>query len=62
MSHIHTVIGKGKIVCPRCGDLASRVKRRPYDRIVSLLKSVKRYRCDFCDWTGTVFQSDSKDR
>jgi len=48
-----TVLPKGRIVCPHCGDLAERVKRTLGDRIVSLLRPVKRYRCDFCDWTGT---------
>ena len=45
---------RGKIACPRCGDTAHRVQRKWSDRIVSLVKPVKRYRCDFCDWTGTL--------
>ncbi|WP_349280980.1 hypothetical protein ABLV49_07425 [Polaromonas hydrogenivorans] len=44
----------GKIVCPRCGELAPRVKRRLIDRVISLFKPVKRYRCEFCDWKQSV--------
>ena len=45
---------KGTIVCPHCGDTAHRVQRTWGDRIFSLIKPVKRYRCDFCDWTGKL--------
>lgn len=53
---------KGKIVCPRCGDPASRVQRTWGDRIVSLIKPVKRYCCDFCDWTGTLPLESAQDK
>ena len=54
MTNLLTIQTKGEIACPQCGDPAHRVKRRLSDRIVSFIKPVKRYRCDFCDWTGTV--------
>jgi hypothetical protein len=44
----------GKIVCPCCGDYALRRKRTLPDRLLSLIKPIKRYRCDFCEWSGTV--------
>jgi transposase-like protein len=53
---------KGKIVCPQCSDTAHRVQRTWGDRIVSLIKPVKRYRCDFCDWTGTLSLVDARDK
>lgn len=43
-----------KVVCPVCGDFAWRSKRTLRDRIVSLITPVKRYRCIFCHWTGTL--------
>jgi uncharacterized Zn finger protein (UPF0148 family) len=52
MTNLPKIQRKGKIVCPHCGDLASRVKRTLGDRLASLIKPVKRYRCDFCAWTG----------
>lgn len=54
MPNTPTILTKGRIICPHCGDLADRVQRTLADRMVSLVKPVKRYRCDFCDWTGTV--------
>ena len=53
---------KGKIVCPHCGDQASRVQRTWGDRIVSLIKPVKRYRCDFCDWTASLPLASALDK
>ena len=44
----------GKLVCPHCGDFASRRKRTLLDRLLSLIKPVKRYQCDYCDWSGTI--------
>ncbi|CAN5449359.1 hypothetical protein BH10PSE16_BH10PSE16_43090 [soil metagenome] len=55
-----THLRKGKIVCPQCGDTATRVKRRLRDRLVSLIKPVKRYRCDFCNWTAALPLDDTK--
>lgn len=55
-----TSLRKGKIVCPQCGDTATRVRRRLRDRLVSLIRPVKRYRCDFCDWTDVLPLDDSK--
>lgn len=46
--------------CPCCGEIAHRVKRRWFDRIVSLFKRVKRYKCDFCDWEGSIVSVDLK--
>jgi hypothetical protein len=48
-----TKIFRSTVACPHCGDLAPRVKRTLRDRIVSLFTPVKRYRCDYCDWTAT---------
>lgn len=45
---------KGKIICPNCGDLADRIPRRLYDRIVSPFTPLKRYRCHFCDWVKSI--------
>jgi predicted RNA-binding Zn-ribbon protein involved in translation (DUF1610 family) len=44
---------RSNIACPHCGDLAVRVKRTLRDRIVSWFTPIKRYRCDYCDWTAT---------
>ena len=49
-----TSLNKGKIICPRCGDLAIRVKRTLGDRLVSLFRPIKRYRCDFCEWSAVL--------
>ena len=55
-----SLVRKGKMVCPQCGDPATRVKRNLLDRVKSFLNPVKRYRCDFCNWTGTVLKDKSK--
>lgn len=47
-------MAQGNIPCPRCGEIAYRIKRRWADRVVSLFKLVKRYKCDFCDWEGLI--------
>ena len=62
MSSLPPTPRKGEIVCPRCGDLASRVNRRLSDRLVSLIHPVKRYRCPSCDWTGTIVTTDARAR
>jgi transposase-like protein len=49
-----TPLGQGKIICPRCSDPACRVKRTLRDRFMGLFKPFKRYRCDYCGWSGTV--------
>ena len=49
-----SLVRKGKMACPHCGDPATRVKRSLGDRIASWFNPVKRYRCDFCGWAGTV--------
>ncbi len=56
---VSSPVRKEKFVCPQCGDPATRVKRNLRDRITSLLKPVKRYRCDFCNWTGAVLKDKS---
>ena len=43
-----------KYPCPKCEEMADRIKRRLTDRVVSLFKPVKRYKCHFCDWTDAV--------
>lgn len=45
------------MACPHCGDLAPRVKRTLRDRIVSWFTPLKRYHCDYCDWTATFVTS-----
>ncbi len=42
--------------CPRCGDALTRVHRRFVDRLWSLLRPVRRYRCDNpgCGWVGNL--------
>lgn len=49
-----TSLPKGKIVCPCCGELASRKRRSVLQRLISVIKPVKRYACFFCDWEGLV--------
>ena len=41
-------------MCPNCGGLAYRVSRTLSDRVASLFKDVKRYRCPCCDWCEAV--------
>lgn len=47
-----------KHVCPRCKGPVDRVRRRFFDRLVSLVRPVRRYRCRAkgwdCDWEGTL--------
>ena len=44
---------RGTVACPHCGDMAPRVKRTLRDRVVNWFTPIKRYRCDYCDWTET---------
>ena len=47
-------MAREKVPCPRCGEIAYRIKRRWTDRVVSLFKPVKRYQCSFCDWEDLI--------
>ena len=42
--------------CPQCGAASYRVRRRPIDRVLSLLSPVQRYRCTLigCGWEGNL--------
>lgn len=42
--------------CPKCGGTAYRVPRRFIDKVLTLGRPVKRFRCreDQCDWVGNV--------
>jgi len=42
--------------CPRCGGKLIRVRRRFADRLLSLVRPVRRYRCRRADclWEGTL--------
>jgi hypothetical protein len=42
--------------CPRCGAALLRVRRKPLDRLVSLVAPLRRYRCRAmgCGWEGTL--------
>jgi hypothetical protein len=42
--------------CPQCGATLMRIHRRPIDRVVSLFKPLRRYRCTRleCEWTGNL--------
>jgi len=42
--------------CPRCQGALIRIKRRPIDRVISLLFPRRRYRCVAigCGWEGSL--------
>jgi len=44
--------------CPKCHGPVDRVRRRLIDRLVSMIRPVKRYRCHDmgrdCDWVGNL--------
>ncbi|GIX28408.1 MAG: hypothetical protein KatS3mg123_2289 [Burkholderiales bacterium] len=42
--------------CPYCGGPLERIRRRPVDRLLSLLYPVRRYRCfnPACRWEGLL--------
>jgi hypothetical protein len=42
--------------CPRCGAVLFRVRRKPLDRVLSLVAPRRRYRCRAmgCGWEGTL--------
>ena len=46
-------------VCPRCGGRVIRIRRRPIDRLISLIRPVRRYQCEKpnCGWIGNVPRS-----
>lgn len=46
------------VACPHCGDLARRVQSSWRDRIISWFTPVKRYRCDYCDWSKAFVTLD----
>jgi hypothetical protein len=54
MTHPLLTPKKGQLVCPCCGDMAFRVRRRLRDRLLSLFKDVKRYHCEFCGWAESI--------
>jgi len=45
-----------KINCPRCGQIAYRVRRRLAQRLFGYFRPVKRYRCFHCDWESAFPQ------
>lgn len=44
------------LACPLCGGSLQRVRRRLADRLWSLIRPVRRYRCDnpACGWVGNI--------
>jgi predicted RNA-binding Zn-ribbon protein involved in translation (DUF1610 family) len=42
--------------CPLCGESLQRIHRHPFDRLLSLVYPVRRYRCKRfrCGWEGTL--------
>lgn len=44
------------LMCPRCGGPVERVRRRPIDRVLSMVRRLRRYRCRNveCRWEGTL--------
>lgn len=46
----------GKPSCPQCGAHLIRIARRPFDRVLSRLVPVQRYRCERfnCQWEGNL--------
>ena len=51
--HIYSV---ASCRCPDCGDIVSRISRRPFDRMLSMFVSLRRYRCPnvLCLWEGNL--------
>jgi hypothetical protein len=45
-------------VCPECGALTKRIRRRPTHRLLAVLltQQIVRRRCDFCGWVGLSFR------
>lgn len=48
--------------CPKCSAEIYRVPRRLFDRVLSVLVPMHRYKCSlpYCDWEGNV-SVDQKD-
>jgi hypothetical protein len=42
--------------CPRCGGALVRMRRKPFDRLLSLVSPRRRYRCRAmgCGWEGAL--------
>lgn len=40
--------------CPRCGKPLYRLRRRPHERLLSVIYPVKRYKCKECGWRGLL--------
>ena len=49
---------------PRCGGAVYRRTRRPIDRLLSLIKPVRRYHCLFveCSWVGNLPRDPQRPR
>jgi hypothetical protein len=47
---------EGGLRCPRCQGAVMRVRRRAFDRLVSVISPRKRFRCAAfgCGWEGTL--------
>lgn len=43
-------------MCPRCGGPVLRIRRRPIDRLLSLIRPVQRFQCIAleCEWRGNL--------
>ena len=50
-------------VCPKCGGPVFREHRRFIDRLLSLLRPMRRYRCDahVCQWHGILPVGKTRD-
>jgi hypothetical protein len=47
---------EGGLRCPRCRGAVVRIRRRAFDRLVSVVSPRKRFRCAAfgCGWEGTL--------
>ncbi len=47
-------------LCPLCGSSVERVHRRFLDRLLSLVRPIRRYRCKgfHCNWEGNLRRPD----
>ena len=52
--------GQTDTPCPRCGKGLYRIRRRAFDRFLSLVKEVHRYRCHACAWQGNIAVTQNK--
>ncbi len=55
-SNLYTHAPDTALGCPRCGSVLVRVRRKPFDRLLSLLSPRRRYRCRAmgCGWEGAL--------